>query len=71
MFVLCGDLKNLPVLSFNALIIPIFRDCLPNYFLVVLNEICDLIGSVSKGFPTYSFTEAYVQSLRGDCDPDL
>ena len=27
-------LKNLPVHSFNALIIPILRDCLPNYFLV-------------------------------------
>ena len=25
-------LKNLPVHSFNALIIPILRDCLPNYF---------------------------------------
>ena len=25
-------LKNLPVHSFNALIIPIFRDCLSNYF---------------------------------------
>ena len=29
-------LKNLPVHSFNALIIPILRDCLPNYFLVAL-----------------------------------
>ena len=28
-------LKNLPVHSFNALIIPILRDCLPNYFLVL------------------------------------
>ena len=28
--------KNLPVHSFNALIIPILRDCLPNYFLVFL-----------------------------------
>ena len=27
-------LKNLPVHSFNALIIPVLRDCLPNYFLV-------------------------------------
>ena len=27
-------LKNLPVHSFNALIIPILRDCFPNYFLV-------------------------------------
>ena len=27
-FVLCGDRKNLPVHSFNALIIPILRDCL-------------------------------------------
>ena len=27
-------LKNLPVHSFNALIIPILRYCLPNYFLV-------------------------------------
>ena len=26
-------LKNLPVHSFNALIIPILRECLPNYFL--------------------------------------
>ena len=35
MFVLCGVFKkNLPVHSFNALIIPILRDCLPNYFLV-------------------------------------
>ena len=25
-------LKNLPVDSFNALIIPVPRDCLPNYF---------------------------------------
>ena len=25
-------LKNLPVHSFHALIIPILRDCLPNYF---------------------------------------
>ena len=25
-------LKNFPVHSFNALIIPILRDCLPNYF---------------------------------------
>ena len=33
--VFCVDvLKNLPVHSFNALIIPILRDCLPNYFLV-------------------------------------
>ena len=30
-------LKNLPVHSFNALIIPILRDCLPNYFLVFLS----------------------------------
>ena len=37
MFVLCGVLKNLPVHSFNALIIPILRDCLPNYFLVFLS----------------------------------
>ena len=29
-------LKNLPVHSFNALIIPILRDRLPNYFLVFL-----------------------------------
>ena len=27
-------LKNLPVHSFNALIIPILRDCLPNYWWV-------------------------------------
>ena len=27
-------LKNLPLHSFNALIIPILRDCLPNYFLL-------------------------------------
>ena len=26
-------IQNLPVHSFNALIIPILRDCLPNYFL--------------------------------------
>ena len=30
-------LKNLPVHSYNALIIPILRDCLPNYFLVFLS----------------------------------
>ena len=30
-------LKNHPVHSFNALIIPILRDCLPNYFLVFLS----------------------------------
>ena len=30
-------LKNLPVHSFNALIIPILRVCLPNYFLVFLS----------------------------------
>ena len=30
-------LKNLPVHSFNALIIPILRDCLPYYFLVFLS----------------------------------
>ena len=30
-------LKNLPVHSFNALIIPILRDCLPNCFLVFLS----------------------------------
>ena len=28
-------LKNLPVHSFNALIIPILRDCLPNYFFSI------------------------------------
>ena len=31
-FVPCGDLKNLPVHSFNVFIIPILRDCLPNFF---------------------------------------
>ena len=36
-FVLCGNFENLPVHSFNALIIPILRDCLPNYFLVFLS----------------------------------
>ena len=30
-------LKNLLVHSFNALIIPILRDCLPNYVLVFLS----------------------------------
>ena len=30
-------LKNLPVHSFNALIITILRDCLPKYFLVFLS----------------------------------
>ena len=30
-------LKNLPVHSFNALIIPILRDCVPNYFSVFLS----------------------------------
>ena len=64
-FMLCGDLKNLPVHSFNALIIPILRDCLPDYFSVFLSfvvylrdvsdEIWDLIESVSEGFPTYSY----------------
>ena len=34
----------------------------------VLDEIWDLIESVSEGFPTYSFIEAYAQSLRVDCD---
>ena len=29
--------KNLPVYSFNALIIPILRDWLPNYVLVFLS----------------------------------
>ena len=36
-FVLFGDIKNLPVHSFNALIIPVLRNCLPNYFLVFLS----------------------------------
>ena len=31
-------LKNLPVHSFNAFIIPVLRDCLPNYFLVTKGE---------------------------------
>ena len=30
-------LKYLPVHSFNALVIPILRDCLPNYFIVFLS----------------------------------
>ena len=49
-------LKNLPVHSFNALIIPILRDCLPSYFLVFLSfdEILNLIESVSEDFPSYS-----------------
>ena len=28
----CGDSKNHPVHSINALTIPVLRDCLPNYF---------------------------------------
>ena len=31
------DQERLPVHSFNALILPILRDCLPNYFLVFLS----------------------------------
>ena len=31
-------IKNLPVHSINALIIPILRDCLPNYSLVLTYE---------------------------------
>ena len=49
--------KNLPAHSFNALIIPILRDCLPNYVLVFLSfdEILNLIESVSEDFPSYSY----------------
>ena len=38
-------LKNIPVHSFNALIIPILTDCLPNYFLVFLSFDVYLIGN--------------------------
>ena len=33
----CVEILKNPVHSFNALIIPILRDCLPNYFLVFLS----------------------------------
>ena len=35
-FMLYGDLKNLPEHSFNTLIILVPRDCLPNYFSVLI-----------------------------------
>ena len=35
MFVLCGDIKISH--SFNALIIPVLKNCLPNYFFVFLS----------------------------------
>ena len=36
-FVLCVDRKNFRVHSFNAYIIPVFGDCLSNYFSVFLS----------------------------------
>ena len=39
-------LKNLPVHSFNAFIIPILRDCLPNYFMVIILSICLWYASI-------------------------
>ena len=50
MFVLCGSFKNLPVHSFNALIIPILRDCLPNYFFSIsfLRRLLDTVLKVTS-----------------------
>ena len=64
MFVPCGDLKNLPVHSSNVFIIPILRDCLPNYFsspeLKAPGELMVWEASVVRRPPTHSddfFTE--------------
>ena len=36
-----------------------------------MDEILNLIESVSEGFPSYSFIEVYAQSVSADCDFDF
>ena len=55
MFVLCGDLKKLPVHSFNALIILILRGCLPNFIVDRPKAalLCWFFGSFRCGVPLF------------------
>ena len=63
-------LKNLPVYSFNALIIPILRDCLPNYQIVGISMGTTCAPLVADLFLS-CYERDFMLSFSEDNQPDV